>query len=582
MLNDMLADPATVVVDENELARLVDEAFGLMTQGSWATARTVLGEAIVLGPNYAQLHEAFGTACYRLGDLRGATEAFSRAIELAPDNVELMVQAALVANESGSHETAKALLTRARALDSKHPALEKFWAGFPTKQPPVVAVPAKIDFATAKKTLREVTLDQGLAADIGDYSYVHGKHIRNPSGARTHIRIGKFSSIATGLTIIGYDHRMDWISTYPFLDSWHREVWSGTTSIPHPAAPELGGNIDRGDIVIGNDVWIGCDVKIFKGVTIGHGAVIGACSLVNKDVPPYTVVAGIPARPIRRRFRDEDCRALLELAWWDWPEEKINRFLPYLCSGRIDELHSLLRAEAADPECRASAVASATLALDLEAGRKARAQVHQFIDEGRKFFRDVHPPRLEERHLKNSRMLPSRRHILEHMPKGGICAEIGTQTGHFAKAIMATMRPRKLHIYDIDFTPFDVEHFASALDQGIVELHRGDSSSLLAKMPDRSFDFIYVDGDHAYEGVCRDLTQAARKIKDGGWIVCNDYTPYSPLEKMPYGVYRAVNELCLREGFEIVYLGLHSWGYHDVALRRIGAGAGEARFHSSA
>jgi hypothetical protein len=137
-----------------------------------------------------------------------------------------------------------------------------------------------------------------------------------------------------------------------------------------------------------------------------------------------------------------------------------------------------------------------------------------------------------------------------------------------------------MHIFDIDFTPFDQAAFQSSIGNGTVELHQGDSSAALATLPDRSFDFIYIDGDHAYEGVVKDLAMAAQKIKADGWIVCNDYTIYSPVEKMQYGVYRAVNEFCWREGFEIVFLGLHYWSYHDVALRRMSpdavASAGQA------
>ena len=88
-----------------------------------------------------------------------------------------------------------------------------------------------------------------------------------------------------------------------------------------------------------------------------------------------------------------------------------------------------------------------------------------------------------------------------------------------------------------------------------------------------TFDFIYIDGDHSYEGIVKDLEQAVRKVKPDGWIVCNDYTIFSPIENTKYGVYRAVNELCLEHDWEIVYMGLHRWGYHDVALRRRQVGA---------
>lgn len=197
-----------------------------------------------------------------------------------------------------------------------------------------------------------------------------------------------------------------------------------------------------------------------------------------------------------------------------------------------------------------------------------RSALRQFYTNADDYFADVVPPQLSELHLQNSRLLPSREHILPLMPQDGICAEVGTQTGDFAKLIHTSLRPAKLHIYDIDYTVFDHSYFESAVQNGTVELHQGDSSTLLGTLPDGYFDFIYIDGDHSYDGVVKDLTQAARKIKKDGWIVCNDYTVYSPLEKIKYGVYRAVNELCLHQGFEIRYLGLQKWGYHDVALQK--------------
>ena len=201
--------------------------------------------------------------------------------------------------------------------------------------------------------------------------------------------------------------------------------------------------------------------------------------------------------------------------------------------------------------------------------RSARRGVWNFLRTGCDYFADAKPPLLNQLHLQNSRVLPRRKDILKVMPKGGVCAEIGTQTGNFAKQILRTMQPAKLHIYDLDFTGFDHTYFQSAIGRGAIKLHQGDSAALLAAMPDRHFDFIYVDGDHSYKGAARDLEQAERKIKADGWIVCNDYTIFSPLEKSNYGVYRAVNEFCWQHGFEIVYLGLHQWGYHDVALRRM-------------
>lgn len=90
--------------------------------------------------------------------------------------------------------------------------------------------------------------------------------------------------------------------------------------------------------MIGNDVWIGYEAVVMAGVTIGDGAVIGSRAVVTKDVPPYTIVGGVPARPIRRRFPEEMVLALLEIKWWDWPKEKITEYLAAIQTGDIDRL----------------------------------------------------------------------------------------------------------------------------------------------------------------------------------------------------------------------------------------------------
>ena len=97
-------------------------------------------------------------------------------------------------------------------------------------------------------------------------------------------------------------------------------------------------SIEVGDIVIDNDVWIGYEAVIMAGVHIGNGAIIAARAVVTKDVPPYTIVGGVPARPIRKRFDEEVIRKLETLKWWDWSAEKIRRCLPYIVNGDIDNL----------------------------------------------------------------------------------------------------------------------------------------------------------------------------------------------------------------------------------------------------
>ena len=146
------------------------------------------------------------------------------------------------------------------------------------------------------------------------------------------LKIGKFCSVACGAKFLftSGNHSLRSLSTYTFpifyeqwgLDSKNiRDAWD-----------------NKGDIVIGNDVWIGYEAVILSGVTVGDGAVIGTRAVVTKDVPPYTIVGGVPARPIRRRFDPQTIARLEELRWWDWEEERIARNLSAIQSGRPDLL----------------------------------------------------------------------------------------------------------------------------------------------------------------------------------------------------------------------------------------------------
>jgi chloramphenicol O-acetyltransferase type B len=92
--------------------------------------------------------------------------------------------------------------------------------------------------------------------------------------------------------------------------------------------------------VIGHDVWIGSEAIVMPGVRIGHGAVIGTRALVTRDVEPYAIVGGNPARELRKRFDDRRIALLLEMAWWDWPDDRLRAAIPLLTSGEIEALHS--------------------------------------------------------------------------------------------------------------------------------------------------------------------------------------------------------------------------------------------------
>lgn len=145
-----------------------------------------------------------------------------------------------------------------------------------------------------------------------------------PGGFKLYI--GRYCSIARQVEIfLGGYHRADWVTTYPFPAF---ELWAELQDRLDHAPP-------RGDVVIGSDVWIGEGVTVMAGVRIGHGAVIGARAVVTKDVPPYAVVAGNPGQVVKRRFDEATIAALLEIAWWRWPEARVRANLPLLLSGDI-------------------------------------------------------------------------------------------------------------------------------------------------------------------------------------------------------------------------------------------------------
>jgi len=141
------------------------------------------------------------------------------------------------------------------------------------------------------------------------------------------VEIGSYCSIGQQVLFLpGGNHRPDWVSTYPLRA---RLGMAGAFHDGHPAT--------RGPIVVGHDVWIGRGAWILSGVTIGSGAVVGAAAVVAKDVAPYEVVAGNPARPIRRRFLDHEVEALLAIAWWNWPKERVAAECPALNGGSVEE-----------------------------------------------------------------------------------------------------------------------------------------------------------------------------------------------------------------------------------------------------
>ncbi len=146
--------------------------------------------------------------------------------------------------------------------------------------------------------------------------------------------IGKFCAIAAGVRFLmgGANHADRGPSTYPF--GIFGAPWDHTMDIVMSAP-------SRGDTVIGHDVWLGYEALVLPGVSIGHGAVVAAASVVSSDVPPYAVVAGNPARIVRRRYDDRDVERLLNAAWWDWPVAAITEHARVILAGTPLELEQI-------------------------------------------------------------------------------------------------------------------------------------------------------------------------------------------------------------------------------------------------
>ncbi len=158
-----------------------------------------------------------------------------------------------------------------------------------------------------------VTCEKGsyIGADkIGRYTFIGMNSYVDKSTSS----IGRFCSIAMGAKISLNNHPMEWVSTHPFLYNKKYKFVDANVSVA---------GVNNKKTIIGNDVWIGANVTILAGVTIGDGAVLGANALVTKDVAPYSVVNGTPAKHVKFRFEEDVIKKLLEIKWWNWEDEKL-------------------------------------------------------------------------------------------------------------------------------------------------------------------------------------------------------------------------------------------------------------------
>ncbi|MGU3576978.1 type B chloramphenicol O-acetyltransferase [Brucellaceae bacterium C25G] len=190
-----------------------------------------------------------------------------------------------------------------------------------------------------------ITLDKQVKNPnilVGRYSYYSGYYHGHsfddcarfllPLEGADRLVIGSFCSIGSGAAFImagNQGHRHDWISTFPFFFMSEVESFAGAEN----------GYLPAGDTIIGNDVWIGSEAIIMPGVKIGDGAIIGTRALVTRNVEPYAIVGGNPARTIRKRFDDDAIEKLLEISWWNWSDDQLKDAMKALTSNDINALY---------------------------------------------------------------------------------------------------------------------------------------------------------------------------------------------------------------------------------------------------
>jgi hypothetical protein len=193
-------------------------------------------------------------------------------------------------------------------------------------------------------------------------------------------------------------------------------------------------------------------------------------------------------------------------------------------------------------------------------------------------------------HVKNARVMPSRHHVLDELPKGLIWGEVGVAFGDYSEAVLSRAEPRIFHAIDL----FDLEkheiifgmksaevfgdkthegyfrdRFSAQIASGLVKIDKGLSVDVLNRYGDSYFDVLYIDASHDYENVKKDLDVAKRKVKRGGYIIMNDYVMSNPFDGQLYGVVQATNELCVDEGWEMLFLALHPYMFCDAVIRHI-------------
>ena len=318
----------TISSTAESISNLVNQALDYHNRGQLAEAETLYQEVLNLEPENCRVLNLLGYLYHQLGNTELAIELISQAIFIDPEEAYFYKTAGQVYFSTRNFEDAVDAFKQSIELGNR--STENYDA--------LVDSLEAIDFhEEARQTLREKEkihpLRLSYTRNFSNYTkyavgkYTYGAPIVRDWHQGSTLKIGDFSSIAENVTILlGGNHSTDWVSSFPFgivFDEFKEK---------HYNYPKL----SKGSVIIGNDVWIGLNTTILSGVTIGDGAIVAAGSIVTKNVDPYAIVGGNPAKVIKKRFSDEAIAKLLTIQWWNWEIDKIKDNLDLIMSDDIN------------------------------------------------------------------------------------------------------------------------------------------------------------------------------------------------------------------------------------------------------
>jgi virginiamycin A acetyltransferase len=263
--------------------------------GNYELAIDLISQAIFIDPDRSDFYKTAGKVCFATRNFEDAIDAFRQAIDLGDRSAEVY----------------DALIDALEAMDRHEEASQ------------IILSKSQIHKFILPYTRK---FNNYIKYTVGKYTY--GAPIVKDWHQGTTLKIGDFCSIAENVTILlGGNHPVNWVSSFPFGAIF--EEFQGRCG-------EYPEKMSKGDVIIGNDVWIGLNATILSGITIGDGVIIAANAVVTKNVEPYAIVGGNPAKLIKKRFSDEAISKLLVIKWWNWEIDKIKDNLDLILSDRIE------------------------------------------------------------------------------------------------------------------------------------------------------------------------------------------------------------------------------------------------------